>query len=758
MHGLGGDALSLGVTFLLAGGFASWVAVPDRLGGRDRLFLSLALAVPATLLAAAPGLATHSLSVWNLTLGLGMLGAAAAWRARSRLRDGLTAIRAGGVRPPRPGRVPVLMVCAAAALAWFGVLVPEGVQDTDRGRPNGTIVYYHWGIVSKVVAEGGLPATLTEWGKPREFPYEYGFSVMHGAATATLAGETGFVLEERYRIAMVIVAFLAAFALWLRWLPPWWAWLAAVLTLNVSRIETRMLVYKPEAFAFMLVLWSAWLLDEALERRSRLWGAMAGLVLASSFLAHPIGSLLVAPLWGGIIAGRLLPGAWRSFRARPPGAWRKTARRVAAGAGLRALPIALVVFALVFGGLRTIIGSTGQDLAQRPESGVDLTRVVYNLAYVTADPFAEPRVPECSNLFGVYATVRPFYSTNAAWFFFDPRDPTSMLLAAGMLVALVGGLMVGRRSRPTRWSATAGRGVITWGFYGIGVYLLATLVCAYYATWVPERVGPMRLMPYWALVLPPLLAAGAWGAARALSALGEGRASASARGQRRRLGPGVGALPALALAALATWTFSTATARDRGVPPFYIAEPRIGGLAEEGRRAYLWARRNLPRDATILTNGYVEGALGMLSARSGLLDGRAPFAQPDPWRREAIDLLRRSRAFFRRPGEMPVPPAATHLIVAPHNVNLGGSFFPTDFAALARDPRFEELRRFPHVVVYRVRPPTAVGQRRSFGQSRWILDTGRLTVPVSVAREQIVSGGGYGAAAGGGSSSPRSCS
>jgi hypothetical protein len=760
MHGLGGDALSLGASFLLAGGLASWIAVPARLGGWDRLFLSLALAVPATVLAAAPGLATHSLAAWNLALGLGALAVAAGWRVRTHVGHGLTAIRSRRMRPPRaPRPLPVLMVGVALALAWFGVLVPEGAEDTGDGRPNGTIVYYHWGIVSEVVAAGGLPETLTEWGKPREFPYEYGFSVMHGAATATLAGESGFVLEERYRIAMVIAALLAAFALWRRWLPPWWAWLAAVLTLNVSRIETRMLVYKPEAFAFVLVLWSAWLLDEALERRSRLWGGMAGLVLASSFLAHPIGSLLVAPLWGGILAGRLLPGTWRAVRERQARTWGESARRVASTAGLRALPAALVVFALLFGGLRSTIGSTGQDLAQSPQSGVDLTRVVYNLAYVTADPLAEPRVPECGDLFGVYATVRPFYSTNATWFFFDPGDPASALLIAGIAIALAGGLLLLlRRSGRTSWPDRAKRGAVTWAFYGLGVYLLAMLVCAYYSTWVPERVGPMRLMPYWALIFPPLLAAAAWGVARVLSGRRLGGDLLTFRARSRWLGGGVGVLPALALATLATWTFSTASARDRGVPPFYIAEPRVGGLAEEGRRAYIWTRHNLPKDATILTNGYVEGALGMLSGRSGLLDGRAPFAQPDPWRKEAIDLLRRSRAFFRRPAETPVPAAATHLLVAPHEVNLGGSFFPTDFAALARDPRLREVRRFPRVVVYRVRRPAAGEAHRSFGQRPWSPPGDDITVRASVANGQIDGLAGRAAAVAGASGFQRSCS
>lgn len=696
MGSFGGDSLALAAAFLLAGSFAGWALVPERLGGWDRLFLSLALAVPAAILAAAPGIATHSLASWNVVAGLVALGAVAAWRARASLRRAPAAMQALRERPPLPRPIPTLLVAMAAAMAWFGVLVPEGIEDAGSGPPNGTIVYYHWGIVSKVVEDGGLPATIPEWGKEREFPYEYGFSVMHGAATAVLAGDSGFVLEERYRVAMVVSLLLALFALWRRWLPAWWAWLAAVLSLNVSRIETRMLVYKPEAFALVLVIWSAWLLDEALERRSRRWGAMAGLVLASSFLAHPIGSLLVAPLWGGILVGRTLPGLWRR---------RRGGRSPSPTAALRAVLPAVIVFALLFGGLRATIGSTGQDLAQSPQRGVDLTRVVYNLSYVSSNAMAEPRVPECGNPFGVYSTVRPFYSSHASWFFFDPGALSSILLILGAVVVLGGLFLLQGPPRLARWPAAAKRAVLTWSFYAIGIYLLAMLICAYYSTWVPERVGPMRLMPYWAVALPGLIAGVAW----AVSSLARRLLGLSRWGE---------VAAAIVLAALATWTFTAADAdRERGVPPFYVAEPRVGGLADEARATYRWIGANLPQRAVILTNGYVEGALGMLSGRTGLLDGRAPFAQPDPWRAEAIHLLTRSRAFFKRPRSAPIPAAADYVLVSHEDVNLGGSYFPTDFVALRRSGWLEPVRRGEGIALYRVRHDRRPRGDRPFGQA-----------------------------------------
>lgn len=708
------ELLSLGATFFLAGCVAGWIAVPTPLSGWTRLFLSLALAVPGLLLAAAPGAGSHSLAGWNVALGLAMLGGVAAWRARKELRLawlGLPELRStlaavlGRFRP-----APALLILLAAFAVWATVLVPEGIEDTGSGRPNGTIVYYHWGIVDRVVEDGGLPATLPEWGKPREFPYEYAFSVIHGAGTAALAGDAGFVLEERYRIAMVLMAFFAFFALWRRWLPPWWAFLASLLALNVSRVETRLLVYKPEAFAFVLVIWSAWLFDEALERRSRRWGALAGVVLATSFLAHPIGSLLVAPLWGGILIGRVAPALWRRARRRshPAIPWRPVL-------------VALVVFAVLFAGLRTAIGSTGQDLAQQPENGVDLTRVVYNLAYVSADPLARPRVPECSDPFGVYSTVRPFFSSNASWFFFDLNSRSSVFLMLGLAVLVGGAFLLQAPPRLARWPAPAKRAAITWACYGIGVYLLMLLICAYYSTWVPERVGPMRLMPYWALIFPIFIAGVAWVASRGISGLAPRFANPSRLDFDARqawLGGGVGLVPALILTAATLWTFTTVDAsRDRGVPPFYIAEPRVGGLADQALRAYGWVEGNVPGDASILANGYTEGALGMLTERTGVLDGRTPFAQPDPWRTEAIAWLTQARRFFKHPGKTAVPGGADYILAARRDVNLGGSYFPTDFEALREVPGLEPVYASGGVVVYRVNG-AAAGVDRRYGQIR----------------------------------------
>jgi hypothetical protein len=386
------------------------------------------------------------------------------------------------------------------------------------------------------------------------------------------------------------------------------------------------------------------------------------------------------------------------------------------------------VFLVIFGGLRTIIGTTGQHLSQSSVEGVDQTRVVYNLAYVSANPLARPQVPECSHPFGIYSTIRPFFSSNASWFFFDIHARSSVLLMIGGLILLGGAFLLQAPPRLARWPNPTKRAVITWICFGVGVYLLSVLICVYYSTWVPQRVGPMRLMPYWALIFPILVTGVAWATSMLLSRLRSKWlpgivAATNARGPDW-FGPRVAMIPALLVSAMVIWTFTTITAsQDRGVPPFKIAEPRAGGLSDSALRAYRWISGHLPGHARILANGYTEGALGMLSHRLGLLDGRTPFAQPDPWRSEAIELLSRSREFFLHPESAPIPGRADYVAVARRDANLGGSFFPTDFQAVHNTHALRRIRSFDGVAIYAVRRAPTVRETRPSVQigriSRW---------------------------------------
>ena len=170
MADIGGDFVSLSVTFAVAGFAAGWIVLPQALGGWNRLFVSLALAVPATILAAAPGIATHSLARWNLACMLAGLAALAGWRARTAARGGLARLRRGSLRAPRPQAVPTLLAVLALAITWSAVLVPEGVENTGSGDPNGTIVYYHGGSSARWSTRGGCPRRSPSGAGPASSP------------------------------------------------------------------------------------------------------------------------------------------------------------------------------------------------------------------------------------------------------------------------------------------------------------------------------------------------------------------------------------------------------------------------------------------------------------------------------------------------------------------------------------------------------------------------------------------------------------
>ncbi len=689
------DVLALLVTFALAGALLGAIAVPERIGVVERIFLSIALSVPATILAAAPGLLVHRFGAVALLLGLAALAAAVIARVRpsgGRIRD-----RAAELRGWRPTWLQAVATAAAVAATWFAVVGPQ--VDAYHGQPRSTIVYYHWGVAQRVLDDGKVPATLPEWGQPRPFPVEYLFSAVHGASAGALAGGAGFDLAERYRLAVIAFALLALLALARRWLPAWWAWLAAVLVLSLAHLQERLLNYKPEVLAVSLVLWSGWMVDEAIERRSLRWGGMAGALVACAYLAHPVGSILAGPLWLGILAGRAL-----SHLLRRSGGARAGIAALAPAA--RVVVVAAVLFAAVFAVTRGIAGSTGQDLLQSPRHGVDPTRVIYRLAYLgpaasgsvaaatrVAQAAGAPTTAECAHPFGRLPSIAPFTRLNLS-----ARSTQALLAAAfAAFCVLALTLLPGRLEVP----------LITFAVYGFAVYAVGELVCGVYHTWAPERVGPLRLIPYWGVALAVPIATACWALADALSRWSRWQGFV-ARARRWRVV--AAALPAAALTVAVLLVLTPMGGARIVTQPGEPLSPAV-------RDAYAWIDRNSPTDSVILANGYTEGVIASLGHRTGELDGRTPYLQPDPWRAHAIRELRGVRAFFLRPRRHPgaLPKRAAYVLVGRRGVNLGGSAFPARWAAVRRLPYLRVAQAFADpgapagsdLVLYRVvrRPP-----------------------------------------------------
>lgn len=658
------SVVALVVTFGLGGWLLGLAFVPERIGLERRAWLSLALAVPATVVVGAPSIASHDLTGRSFAIWLAVLGAVAAWRCRERLlqlarlalapRAALLRLRPVGRRSARRIGWTATLVVAAALIGWATVLGPQVRAVGSDNLPQGTIVWYYWRLAQEVFQARDLPETIVEWGAPRPFPHEYLVTTLHTATTAVLAGAPDLALMEGYRLTVVALALLAACALWRRWLPGWWAWLAAILTLSATRLSSRLVGYRPETFGLVLVLWSGWLLDEALERRSPRWGVLAGLVSASAFLAHAEVWLVTGPLWLGIVLSRVL-------RAR-----RGTAVVAIATAG--AFLLATLASQAATGGLARLGELVDAPATQRDGDPTwAFYAAIFGLDTATHPPpddFWDPRLQSPSSR-------QPYPGVDLA------PGPIAALLAAAALLAVAE-----LRRRP----AGARRGLAVWVVYVLGVLVGAALLWALYDTYVPARAGPKRIMPLYVLGLAGGLAALGWSlAGRLFRAWLAGGVRRSARLRHRTAAGAAMLVTTLSLLVIFTpLVGGTILDEDRGVSP-------------TGYAAYLWIRDNLPPDAVVLANAYTEGSLGAITGRTGWLDGRAPYLEDPSFLEAATAALLDARRYFAAPKRLAGlrPGAVDYLLVAHRAEDLGGyAPFKVDRDALSRAPDLRLVRSF----------------------------------------------------------------
>ena len=236
-----------------------------------------------------------------------------------------------------------------------------------------------------------------------------------------------------------------------------------------------------------------------------------------------------------------------------------------------------------------------------------------------------------------------------------------------------------------------------WTVFGIAIFAGSYLLFAISHTYVPQRTGPRRIMPY-----ELFLAVGAgvfllWGIDRL-----------AARGWRTLLpfrGAMLAAGTALAIVCTAMVSAGPVTALDDPDP----------GITSVGYEAYRWIDANLPPDARILTNAYTDGALTALSHRVGIVDGRAVYLENPGFLHESTGLALGARVVF---GDPSGPGAAAYLareqvgylvVAAPDatGADLGGyGLFTTDLTALRGDGRYTLVHTFGdgRLLLFRVGP------------------------------------------------------
>lgn len=668
-------AASFTLTFLLTGWILGKILVPEKQSVMTRFLLSLSLAVPATVLLGLPGFLVYRLSLSWFGAALLALCVIAVALHRHRLRE---------LFHPKTTWLAGWRRCAACAgllalvvgISWFGPLQVQKElllrQGLLAGRP---VQWYYVRLAKETIANMGFPATLGEWGQQRPFPTEYAVMSIHTAITARLSGTVNSVFVGEYAFVVACLILLAFFALWSRWLPRWWAFVAAALTLSLRFILGRVDSYAPEVFGLMLVLWSCWLFDVALERRSPRWGALAGLLSATAFLAHAEVWLLTAPLWIATVLGRLIPHLLARYRRH-----NLCQAPMLMPRSLMTLMVCGLLFMLLAVGGRAVFGGANRmvSLVTLGERGADTTvpsigqdptwalqAAMYNPSAVTSEPGNIRR-----RVFGRVFIRSPYKGLDLG------TTPVRVGLALAAAIAVWS-----LRFSPRRCS----RGAITLLSFVVSLYVLAWIMLTVYHTYVPQR-ATARLTAYDIVVFAPFMAYLGWLATRFLRGL------ASRLWCRRRAGfwlhrsvPLASTLvPTLLLLVLFAPTFKKLD---------LYQNPSISPSVY---RAYRWIGRNLPQDTVILTNGYTEGTLGSVSGLTGWIDGRAPFLEGSSWRYEATMRLINMRSYFLSPGIKAglLPDQVDYVLAVRPGTKLGGAYFQTSLRNLANAPNLKRVRSF----------------------------------------------------------------
>ena len=584
-------------------------------------------------------------------------------------------------------------------LAAVLVVIPSRLAVGDSLLPFTSTVWYYANLARVVAVSGGFPAVLPEWGTERPFQTDYLPVTAHTAAALQLLPGDLLVQLELYRLALLIVGLVLATLLFRRWVSSWLALLGAILLFTTVRLEFKYLAYKPETFALDLALFGLWLVDRAIVERSRRLAMTAAVTGGLVYLAHAEVFLVYLAAVAGIVAARsfvVARGRWRLGLGIAPG----TRRRIGLGLGIVAL--AIVGGTLANGALTGSFRIVGYLTADRPETAGGAATATFipeemptgwTLSgdptwdfYVAAVAPAEVSQPAPHRFLDPRMLPR---SILVVWSGLDARERSGLVVLLGLLVLpIVAWPFLDRRRR---------RAVVTWTVFGIAIFAGSYLLFAISHTYVPQRTGPRRIMPY-----ELFLAVGAgvfllWGIDRL-----------AARGWRTLLpfrGAMLAAGTALAIVCTAMVSAGPVTALDDPEP----------GITSVGYEAYRWIDANLPPDARILTNAYTDGALTALSHRVGIVDGRAVYLENPGFLHESTGLALGARVVFGDPTGAGARSFLDRervddlLVVGPSGSgnDIGGYLpFETDMVALGASPRYTLVRTFGdgRLSLYRVRP------------------------------------------------------
>jgi hypothetical protein len=577
-----------------------------------------------------------------------------------------------------------------AALALGLIVIPSHLGVEPDLLPRSSTTWYYLHLAQATADLGGFPAGVGEWGAIRPFPTDYLPVTAHTAAALLLLPGDQLVRLEIYRLVFLSLAVLFATLLFRRWVSGPTALAGAILLLGTVRLEQKFDGYRPETVALVLALFTLWVVDRAVVERDRRLIAVATVGAALVFLSHAEVFLILAPATVGIGVARLL--------VAPGGKGSRIGLRRPSGRGLAAPVLAV---AIVVGGV--VLGATS-GWALTGESRVLGYAVGGSTPQVTAAVRGRPGEVPAGWTFTDDATW-DFYTASVApaldgtpppdaftdslllprsilvvWPGLDGRTRSGLAVLVALLVAavLAWPFLDGRRRRF----------LLGWAVFGALLIVGSVLLFSISHTYVPQRTGGRRLIPY--LLLVPVVVMTAW-----LWILGR----VSAPGWRALVPPGRGRAVVAALA-LAILTTGAVSASPRADP---TTDERDASLSPAGYDAYRWMADELPADARILANAYTDGAIAAVTGRTGIVDGRAVYLEDPAFLADSTALCLGARVVFATPsapgaGTYLAREHVTHLLVAtvgPLGTDLGGYLlFATDVAAIRADPRFHLVHDF----------------------------------------------------------------
>jgi hypothetical protein len=644
--------------FLLPG--LPWAIWWGRREGRDALdvaALTAALGLAVGSLSALVLLLTDSFSALAVLVVVGTLTlVGTAGLVLDELRRGVAALREGRPAPRlqlRPTARRRLILVGAFSVLVVAPFVAQAASALPDGLPRASTSWYYALLSIRAAADGAIPPTLLEWGIERPFKGDYLTFTAHLAAAESL-DPGGLATLETYRILVLFTAALLLVAFLRRWSLPG-GLLAAGIFMSGNLWITKFDSLRPESYAVAAVAGSLWALGAGWDRDDRWrfpWIILSGVLAAVAALGH-VEIALVGAVLG--LASLVASGD------RP---WR--ARLVASGgAGLVGVALFGATLAVVGGGLPGAgeLGTAGP--------GEDLTwRLFGVLVEGVARPL--PALPTDS----AYLAA----SARFPWPGLDILAPTGVLVVGFVALAAFSVLRGPADPRTRR--------LFLFGLVLAGLLLVVSLlIFAIFPTYVPRRIGLRRLLPYAALGLSAIIAAGGLVAIRGLATL-------TARDLRARWLPiAAGALCLLFAAGIvgvaSARTFRDRTARSRDV------------LA--GRDAYLWLAGNTEPGARILVNGYTDGVVAALAGRPGIVDGRAPYGEDRAWVEQAIRDSRLARAFFAAPSlSLLHELGADYVVVGPSRALGLAVRYGSDHVAFAGFDGLLSVETFGPVRIYRV--------------------------------------------------------